>query len=237
MRYLTAAATAASLFLMVASSYATTCTVGGFTYTCEYNCTGTTLCQAPASGCDLNSDGICVVCGDSANNFIRGTNGNDVICGFDGDDRIIGRPATSATGGNDIIDGGNGNDTLTGGTGHDEIYGDDGDDVLFGGGGNDTLVGGNGNDTLQSANSFFGGSSTYSVNLCGGPGEDVLIGLGYGHQCMDGGDDLGIFGDECEYAAPTSGATLKDVGTARHCEYIPPESSPLLSIQPPCGCQ
>jgi hypothetical protein len=236
MRYLTAAATAASLFLVAASSYATTCTVGGFTYTCEYNCTGTALCQAPASGCDLNGDGLCVICGDSADNFLRGTNGNDVICGFDGNDRIIGRPATSATGGNDIIDGGAGNDILTGGSGDDEIYGGDGDDVLFGGRGNDTLVGGNGNDALQSANNFAGASSTYSVNLCGGPGDDILQGLGFGHQCMDGGDS-GPAGDECEYDAPTSGATAKDVGTARHCEYIPFGSSPLLAIQPPCGCQ
>jgi len=218
------------LLLCGHSSEAATCTVGGFTYTCDVLCVGSGACNAPVSGCDVDSDGKCTACGNNSNNTIRGTTGNDVLCGFGGDDSLAGAPRAVFALGDDIFSGGDGNDRIYGGYGNDEMYGDAGDDLLQGGnGGSDTLVGGDGNDSLQASYNY-SFTIPFGTKLCGGKGDDLVIGMGHGYQCVDGGADY----DWCAYWAPQY-PNDDEFGTARNCEELA-DSDPLEPAQPSCGC-
>jgi len=86
---------------------------------------------------------------------LRGSTAGDLIRGLGGNDKLFGLA------GNNTLDGGSGNDKLFGGGGGDRLFG--------GGGGYDVLRGDSGDDVLVSRP---GGT----VDLFGGPGDDVLRG-------------------------------------------------------------
>ncbi|WP_052248760.1 hypothetical protein [Leisingera sp. ANG-Vp] len=89
--------------------------------------------------------------GDSAANFIWGSQGADSIRGESGNDTLYGGSQS------DTVDGGTGNDSLRGDAGNDLLEGRGGQDTLDGGTHADTLRGGVGNDTLIGG----GGSDTF----------------------------------------------------------------------------
>ena len=106
--------------------------------------------------------------GNTTKNQLRGTAENDVLKGLGGNDILWG------LGGNDKLEGGADNDVLLGGAGGDWLLGGAGNDVLIDRDGDDdrdTLDGGSGDDVL------FGDRDGA---FHGGPGADVLLGLGGG---------------------------------------------------------
>lgn len=116
---------------------------------------------------------------------IFGTSGDDVIVASGGNDVVF------AGNGNDIVCGEGGNDKLDGGKGSDVLIGDQLDSVPFApsnGANNDTLLGGPGDDMLAG----LGGNDT----LEGGPGADQLIGMG-GVDTIAGGP-----GDDTAFGGP-----------------------------------
>ena len=72
--------------------------------------------------------------------------------------------------------------------------------------------------------------------LCGGKGNDLLIGAGPSHQCMDAGPDQAPAGgaNDCLYAFTAAGRPTpnsSDVGTVRNC------ANPNIAANgEPCGC-
>ncbi len=210
-------------------------------------------------------DGACTVSGTSGVNEITGSDGDDVICGLGGDDEIDGGDGNDILdGGNgdDTLTGGLGNDTLYGGNNDDDLFatagdnfldggkgldvlaGADGDDVLLGGddtdvivgqGGRDVLKGQGGDDTLVSNFWVIPADDVLGSVLCGGDGNDQLIGNGPGHQCLDGGPDQapasGTF--DCTYANLPDDGGAADVGTSRNCAN---PGSGFSSRTPGCGC-
>lgn len=212
--------------------------------------------DCPGGSC-VTGDGRCVMCGSDSTETITGSTGNDVICtagGDDtvdargGDDQVIGGgqivdasgspiSGRSGTPGNYTIDGGTGNDTITCGEGDDILFGGDGNDQLFACGGRNVVYGEAGNDSvtsgLLSVCLAFPDDVVGSL-LCGGTGNDVLVGTGPAHQCMDGGADQSPTGQDCVYSflvSPSRSATSFDVGTARNCA-----NANVTVNEEPCGC-
>jgi Ca2+-binding RTX toxin-like protein len=130
-------------------------------------------------------------------NLLRGDEGNDTITVFATQDTVLGGTGedfiVSSTvtvlsnvgapssfpgfAGRNLLDGGDGNDTIVGAFSTDTIIG--GNDSLSG---NDSISGiftlasgGEGDDTMSS-NGVFGGTSTTSITLDGGLGNDYLAG-------------------------------------------------------------
>jgi Ca2+-binding RTX toxin-like protein len=136
-----------------------------------------------------------VLTGDAGPNVLDGGEGADRIAGGGGDDVLHGGPH------DDILDGDEGDDHLAGGTGNDLLTGGAGDDELDGGTGDDAvsfadapggvvvdLADGSGRgvgvgvDALVEIEDAVG--SAHDDRLFGGPGVNVLLGLG-------GDDELG----------------------------------------------
>jgi Ca2+-binding RTX toxin-like protein len=153
-----------------------------------------------------------LVQGGPGNDFIFGTILPDFIQGGDGNDFIWGNA------GNDTIQGNLNNDILLGDQGHDLLEGGFGDDIILGGNGNDLIymtdqtracnpfptyeiglgegdIGESGNDTLYG--DLCGLSNDY---LDGGPGNDLIYGLGLNDSLLGGmGDDEVHGGDGTDY--------------------------------------
>lgn len=225
-------------------AYAVTCSAGGESYTCDLICAGTSPCAVPSfQTCDPNpfgnGDGLCVICGDGANNTIVGTPTADIICGKGGADFLRGDPQSGGSG-PDILNGETGNDTIFGGGGDDEIYGGSGDDLLHGDGGNDSVHGEDGNDFVEGA-SFAGASNDIGDLLCGGDGDDELLAIGSGQHCLDAGPDQSGMGNiDCRYVQPFM-ADACDLATARNCaNYVPGgapgTTDPFHPSQRSCNC-
>lgn len=156
------------------------------------------------AGLDGNDD----IDGRGGNDTLHGNAGNDVIRGDSGNDTIYGDE------GNDDLFGGTGHDIILGGDGNDDLYGGDHDDMLYGENGFNKLYGNDGDDTLfigedgegygQEGNDTIVGGNA-NEKLDGGPGADILNGMGGndliiagpGNDSIDGGagTDTGDFTD------------------------------------------
>ncbi|RYG99987.1 MAG: hypothetical protein EON58_01920 [Alphaproteobacteria bacterium] len=98
----------------------------------------------------------------------RGGAGHDTITGIAVGDLIYGE------GGNDTLRGFGGNDTLYTGFGDNLVEGGEGNDTIYGQGSHDRLFGGEGNDAIIYAPVTPYGSTTDTVLLDGGEGDDQL---------------------------------------------------------------
>lgn len=243
MRLVTIVSIAAGALLVVSASqaHAANCTVNQFSYCCDFSCTGGgcpnpvtfAACDAGTGDINCKNDGLCVICGTSGGETINGTPGDDVLCGKGGADTIDG-----GDGGDDIVDGGAGDDEIDTGDGDDVIFGGGGDDVIVSEGGRDYLSGGAGDDVVAT---LAGNDDVLGALLCGGKGDDLMFGVGYGHQCIDAGPDqtgnpTGL-GFDCAYGEPAS-PDDHDVGTVRNCHTVctTGDCDTPLSGAPPCGC-
>ena len=125
--------------------------------------------------------------GTTGNDQLLGTAGRDFLWGGDGNDDLDGgadRDVLYGGDGRDKLEGGDGDDVLDGGDSHDRLLGGDGNDVLVSGTGHDKLNGGDGDDVLVLQDDGQAG---------GGPGADILIGVGSGHRIlMYGGSGAGV---------------------------------------------
>lgn len=195
--------------------------------------------------------------GDAGLDDIDGGNAVDTIDGGADDDSILGGA------GDDVISTGTGNNTVDGGANDDIVYGDVGNDTLRGGTGDDLIIGAGGRDSLKGDD---GDDDVYTVDishtpadsvvgslLCGGAGDDVLVGWGPGHQCLDAGADqvgagrgsVNLFGTpttyDCWYALVATGSPSSqdhDVGTTRNCadRIGGNPTGTFFDATSPCGC-
>ncbi len=181
-------------------------------------------------------DGDDIIDGGNGDDIIDGGLGGDILFGGNGDDNAQANAASAATDTSDhVIDGGDGDDALFGAFGDDVIFGGDGNDVVVGQGGRDDLRGGDGDDIVVS--NFFNVplNDVLGVLLCGDGGNDILLGNGPGHQCIDAGPDQ--IDDpntpDCRYSNLPVDSDAHDVGTARNCQNT---TGSVLSRTPGCGC-
>lgn len=215
--------------------------------------------QCGTSG--AGADGWCTICvPDGANpKVVEGTIGRDLVCLGRGDRivdvkggdnrvkpaNVVGAyPATALVLenfdwplGNLVVRAQGGDDTIVGGRGDDIIDAGAGNDTVIGCGGRNALKGGRGNDTLMGGAAFvcLAGDDTVGSLYCGGEGNDVIVGSGPSHQCMDGGAGQAPPSgtQDCTYAFYAGGRsqTSFDLGTARNCA-----SSNVPINDEPCGC-
>lgn len=204
---------------------------------------GTTFAVCGRNGDDAitGSAGDDVIDGGNGDDDLFGAGGTDVVIGGDGNDTAWGDTSTSADGGDDYVDGGDGDDWVLGTNrtlvGSDYVEGDNvliggpGNDLVFGGSGRDVMKGGDGDDTVTTIvlGSPAPPDDVLGNLLCGGAGDDALVGAGPSQQCMDGGDDA----DGCTYVYYVNGGTqgAHDLGTVRNCEAD--DTSRPVS----CGCE
>jgi Ca2+-binding RTX toxin-like protein len=186
--------------------------------------------------------------GDDGNDDIEGEGGTDVIEGGLGADTLDGGPAnddiravsvsdTTTNDGGNLIIGGSGDDFLIGAGGDDEIFGDTGNDTIAGQGARDVLQGGDDDDVVVSIYLGATPNDVLGSILCGGEGDDTLVGDGAGHQCLDGGTDqqvANINEFDCTYSNTPSDSDDHDVGTWRNCANA---GSGFSSRHPSCGCE
>jgi len=245
--------------LCVAPSSLTSCDV------CPTKCVGgsnngndcTAANDCPGGTCSAG-DGKCTICGSDDGQVIIGSTGPDVICTAGGDDAVYaqggddivlaggrvvdasGNPIAGRSGppGNDLVHGGNGNDQIFGNSGNDVLFGEGGNDIVIGCGGRNYVDGGDGDDVVTSAVFPVCGAQDDAVGslLCGGKGNDILVGAGPSHQCMDAGPDQAPAAgtQDCTYAFTAAGRTTPnaaDLGTAKNC------ANPNVTAGgEPCGC-
>jgi Ca2+-binding RTX toxin-like protein len=173
---------------------------------------------------------------------IEGGTGADYIAALAGDDTIYGNAAGVYTGDSDNdLYGGSGNDAIVGANGDDLIFGGDGADSLYGQGGRDVLKGENGNDSIVSNFGGPTGDDVLGSLLCGQAGDDELLALGPGHQCLDPGPDQTVSQsdpDDCIYGNSPDNADAHDVATVTNCAHAVKVSTngTILSRTPGCGC-
>jgi Ca2+-binding RTX toxin-like protein len=182
------------------------------------------------SGCNSRptNDGRDRIVGGAGDDVIESGTEADLVIGGVGDDTI--RPGA----GDDLVSAGDGDDLITDDAGRDRLAGCGGSDTVIGGRDNDILSGGRplpgffpatgtvvlgtdakvcSTDTVGARNRVDGGAGDDEVDgdqkskdrLIGGPGNDVLNGLG-GADSLDGGD-----GDDT--LRPGSGADTAKGGT------------------------
>ncbi len=188
--------------------------------------------------------GTDLVFGDAGDDTIYGGGGTDTIYGGDGNDYILATSSTFFAWGNDFVDGGDGDDQIIG-SGRALLFGvpTEGDNVLIGGNGNDWIASNSGRDVIKGGDGDddVGTVLTYAPQLiddvvgtliCGGDGDDYLVGYGASHQCMDGGAGA----DQCLYQYWVSGGTqdATDFGSGRSCET---STGLTAGRSPSCGCE
>lgn len=172
---------------------------------------GDTITAKSSGSVIYGGDGWDIINGGVGNDTIYGENGNDTVYAGDGNDTIYGGAGNDAiysNGGNNILIGGEGADTLNGfggtATGNYSASasavsinlttnvntgGDAQGDGLYG---VSNIIGTNFDDTII--------GDGFSNKLYGGAGNDLLAGIGYGGNTLDGGDG----NDTVSYASASS---------------------------------